>query len=166
MWHTLAGSNKEITLSFMRVGHTCRMVDACFGFLKQRYRSSECDTMEHLQAVVQASAKCNSAQRFEGKWREWDKFLSLNFKPPPGISQMQHLFFTRLTRYSNYTHKYWFHCVSISTAKKEVKATSFSADNLPPIWGRKDYLKIGFSTSWSKFDILFDLNFRTAHFPL
>ena len=61
------------------------MVDACFGLLKQRYRSSECDIMEHLQAIVQASAKCNSTQLFEWEWREWDKFLSEKFKPLPGI---------------------------------------------------------------------------------
>ena len=85
MWRTLVGLNKEITLSFMRVGHTRCMVDACFGLLKQRYRSSECDTMEHLQGIVQASAKCNSTQLFEWEWREWDKFLSEKFKPLPGI---------------------------------------------------------------------------------
>ena len=34
MWRTLVGLNEEITLSFMRVGHTRCMVDACFGLLK------------------------------------------------------------------------------------------------------------------------------------
>ena len=33
MWRTLVGLNKEITLSFMRVGHTRCMVDTCFGLL-------------------------------------------------------------------------------------------------------------------------------------
>ena len=32
MWRTLVDLNKEITLSFMRVGHT-RIVDACFGLI-------------------------------------------------------------------------------------------------------------------------------------
>ena len=31
MWRTLVGLNEEIMLSFMRVGHTRCMVDACFG---------------------------------------------------------------------------------------------------------------------------------------
>ena len=51
--------------------------------------------MGHLQAVVQLSAKCNSVQLFEWEWREWDKFLSLKFKPLPGISQMQHSYFSQ-----------------------------------------------------------------------
>ena len=75
MWRTLVGLNKEITLSFMRVGHTRCLVDACFGLLKQRYRSSECDTMQHLEAIVQTSAKCNSVQLFDWEWREWDTFF-------------------------------------------------------------------------------------------
>ena len=67
---TLVDLNKEITLSFMRVGHTRCMVDACFGLLKQHYRSSECDKVQHLDATVQASAKCNSAQLIDWEWRE------------------------------------------------------------------------------------------------
>ena len=66
MWRILVGLNKEIMLSFTRVGHTHCMVDACFGLLKL-YRSSECDTGQHLEAI---DAKCNSAEM------EWDTFLS------------------------------------------------------------------------------------------
>ncbi len=36
MWCTLVGLTEEITLPFMRVGHTRCMVDACFGLLKKR----------------------------------------------------------------------------------------------------------------------------------
>lgn len=42
MWHTLVGLNDEITISFMRVGHTCCMVDACFGMLKKLSTFSSC----------------------------------------------------------------------------------------------------------------------------
>jgi len=94
MWRTVVGLNNEITLSFMRVGHTPCMVDACFGLLKKRYRSSECDTMEHLKTTVELSAKCNSAQLFDWEWREWDTFLINSFKPCPGIRKIQHFRFS------------------------------------------------------------------------
>ena len=119
---------------FHEVGHTRCMVDACFGLLKQRYRSSECDTMGHLQAVVQSSAKCNSVQLFEWEWREWDKFLSLKFKPLPGISRMQHFYFSQdspgvvVTRTGVDSAESQFQLL-----RKGIKATSFSADDLPPI---------------------------------
>ena len=81
MWRTLVGLNEEITLSFMRVGHTRCLVDACFGLLKQHYRRSECDTMKQLETVVAKSAKCNSVQLFDWEWREWDKFLLKKLNP-------------------------------------------------------------------------------------
>lgn len=86
MWRTLVGFNEEIILSFMRVGHTRCLVDACFGLLKKRYRSSNCDSMQQLKKTVELSAKCNSVQLFQ--W-EWDTFLWLSFKPLPGIRQYQ-----------------------------------------------------------------------------
>ena len=134
MWRTLVDLNKEITLSFMRVGHTRCMVDACFGLLKQRYRSSECDTVQHLEATVQASAKCNSAQLFDWEWREWDTFLSGKFKPLPGISKIQHFRFSQdspgivMTRTSVDSSESPFQLL-----KKGVDTTSFSTDDLPQI---------------------------------
>ena len=66
---------QRLTLSFMRVGITRCMVYACFGLLK-RYMNSECDTVEHLQSVVQASVKCNSVQPFESEWSGTNFFHS------------------------------------------------------------------------------------------
>ena len=43
----------------MRVGHTHCTDDACFGLLKKRYRSSECDSTQHLKDTVEISAACN-----------------------------------------------------------------------------------------------------------
>ena len=95
LWSTLVGLNEEITLSFMRVGHTRCMVDACFGLLKKHYRSSDCDTVKQLGAIVEASATCNSTQLFDWEWWEWDKFLLLKFNPLPGICKIQHFHFSR-----------------------------------------------------------------------
>ena len=44
MWRTLVGLNEEITLSFMRVGHTRCMVDACFGLKK--------NVIDHLIVIL------------------------------------------------------------------------------------------------------------------
>ena len=38
------------------------VLDACFGLLKKRYRSSDCDTMEHLKTTVELSSRSNVAQ--------------------------------------------------------------------------------------------------------
>ena len=97
MWHTLVALNKEIMLSFMRVGQMRCMVDTCFVLLKQCYRNCECDTVQHLETtcIVQASAKCNSVQLFNWEWRDWDTFLSAKFKSLPGISRMQHFRFSQ-----------------------------------------------------------------------
>ena len=84
MWRTLVGLTEEITLSFMRVGHTRCLVDACFGLLKKRYRASNCDRMQHLKETVELSAKCNSVQVFQWEWREWDNFF-INFQASPAL---------------------------------------------------------------------------------
>lgn len=73
------------------------MVDACFVLLKQRYRSSDIGTVQQLGAVAGASAKCNTVQLFDWDWREWDSFLALKFKPLPGITKLQHLYFSKDT---------------------------------------------------------------------
>ena len=85
LWCTLVGLNEEITLSF-RVGHTQWMVDACFGLLKKCYRSSDCDIIQQLGVIVEASATCNSVQLFGWEWQEWDTFLSLKFNPIPSLA--------------------------------------------------------------------------------
>ena len=72
------------------------MVDVCFGLLNKCYRSSDCDTVKQLGAIVEAPATCNSTQLFDWEWQgEWDKFLLLKFNPLPGIRKIQHFCFSR-----------------------------------------------------------------------
>ena len=120
-------------LSFMRVGHT-RLVDACFGLLKQHYRRSECDTMKQLETVVTKSSKCNSVQLFDWEWREWDKFLLKKFKPLNGICKLHHfrfskdvpgIIFTRTDVESSES--------KVKHFKRGVKPTDFSVDDLPSL---------------------------------
>jgi hypothetical protein len=134
MWRTLVGLNEEITLSFMRVGHTRCIVDACFGLLKKRYRSSDCDTMEHLKTAIELSAKCNSVQLYNWEWREWDNFLISSFKPYPGIRKIQHFRFTKSSPGIVFTRTTCDNPVSeFKLIKRGVRINQFKKDRLPPL---------------------------------
>ena len=134
MWRTLVGLNEEVILSFMRVGHTRCLVDACFGLLKKRYRASNCDSMQQLKETVEASAKCNSVQLFQWEWREWDLFLSASFKPLPGIRQYYHFRFSKDSPGIVFTQEGCDSPVSEhSLLKRGVKASDFHLSCLPPI---------------------------------
>ena len=134
MWRTLVGLNEEITLSFMRVGHTRCIVDACFGLLKKRYRSSDCDTMEHLKTTVEQSAKCNSVQLYCWEWREWDTFLSTTFRPYRGIRKIQHFRFTKKSPGIVFTRVACDDPESqYNLLKRGVRANQFKADKLPQL---------------------------------
>ena len=134
MWRTLVGLSEEVTLSFLRDGHTRCLVNACFGLLKKRYRASDCDSMQHLKETVEVSAKCNSVQVFQWEWREWDRFLLLTFKPLPGIRQHQHFRFNKdapgivFTRKCCDSPEFEHHLL-----KRGVNVHDFDLSCLPPI---------------------------------
>ena len=134
MWRTIVGLNEEITLSFMRVGHTRCIVDACFGLLKKRYRSSDCDTMEHLKTTVELSSRSNVAQLYSWEWREWDKFFITSFKPYPGIRKIQHFRFTKTSPGIVFVRTT---CDEPETQfkllKRDIRTSRFKADRLPPV---------------------------------
>ena len=63
-------------------------MDGCFGLIKQKYRRSDSDSIDHLVRVVNESASCNHAEVYHAsdgssnwKWRNWDVFLAEHFKP-------------------------------------------------------------------------------------
>ena len=89
-WRTITGLSDEMSLSFMRVGHTRCSVDAKFGRLKQSYRKSDVDTMDDVVRSVAESCAANIPLRFCWEWFKWDEFLSASFKAIPGIRQHQH----------------------------------------------------------------------------
>jgi hypothetical protein len=61
-WRCIVGLHRQISFSFMITGHTRCLVDGCFRLIKQKYRRSDSDTMDHLVQVVNQSASCNYAQ--------------------------------------------------------------------------------------------------------
>ena len=61
-WRVMCGLHKNITLSFLVVGHTKFAPDWCFGLLKQRYRKTKVGSLADIAQVVNESAKVNIPQ--------------------------------------------------------------------------------------------------------
>ena len=93
-WRTLVGLSNEIQINFMRVGHTRLFVDAGFGFLKQKYRRGDVDTVTQLATVINDSAHINHAEEFCWEWRSWDSYLKGFFKPICNITGYQRISFS------------------------------------------------------------------------
>ena len=91
---TMTGQSDEIELAFMRVGHTRCSVDGYFGLLKQRFRSSDVDTMDDVSTVIDSSCAANEAITYSWDWRCWDDFLAAIYKPIKGIRAYQHFRFS------------------------------------------------------------------------
>ena len=90
--------------------------------------------MQHLTETVELSAKCNSVQVFQWEWREWDKFLSLSFKPLPGIRQYHHFRVTKDAPGILFTRQ---RCDSPESEhhlfKRGVNLHDFDLSHLPPV---------------------------------
>ena len=57
-WRVICGLSQSIELSFMRVGHTRCAVDAYFGLIKKKFRSSDIDMVEDVMTCVSSSVQC------------------------------------------------------------------------------------------------------------
>ena len=62
MWRVLTGLDKEITISFLPVGHTKFAPDWCFGLFKQRFRRMKINTLDDIAAAVDTSSVVNVSQ--------------------------------------------------------------------------------------------------------
>ena len=62
MWRVLVGLHKEITISFLFVGHTKFSPDWCFGLFKQLYRKTKVGSIHDIAEVVKQSANVNHPQ--------------------------------------------------------------------------------------------------------
>lgn len=94
-WRIMCGLSDDITLSFMRVGHTRCAVDGYFGLLKQQFRKSDVDTLEDVKFAVAASCKANVPVMASWEWYKWDAFLLDHFMPVKGIRNYQHFRFAK-----------------------------------------------------------------------
>ena len=93
-WRVITGKHQDVTLSFMRVGHTRCLVDGHFGLIKKIYRQCDTDTLTQVAEVVERSSRNNVPQLFDWKWREWDVFIPKYFKRIPLITKHQHFRFS------------------------------------------------------------------------
>ena len=73
-------------------------IDVGFGTIKKLYRSSNCDTLQHVVEVVDKSARSNVPVTYNGEngwvWRGWKAFFGDRFKKVPNISKYHNFRFT------------------------------------------------------------------------
>ena len=132
-WRTILGLNTAIELRFMRVGHTRCFVDGGFGFLKQKYRKSDVDTVAQLAEVVNNSVGFNQAKVYNWDWRAWDTFLAQFFNPVRNITKFQNFIFSSTSpgRVQMSGSTTLDDC-TITVLKSSVEAASVSTAGLPP----------------------------------
>ena len=103
MWRVAVGLHKEITISFLLVGHTKFSPDWCFGLFKQLYRKTKVGSIDDIAEVVKRSATVNHPQligEYDGtthvKMYDWSSFFNSHTIQTSlkGISKMQHFRFT------------------------------------------------------------------------
>ena len=140
-WRVLVGLNKEITLSFLIVGHTKFFPDWCFGLFKQAFRRTKVGCLDDIAKVVEDSAKVNHAQLVGDQdgsvivpTYDWAGFFDSPFRQRAlkGIKSMHHLTFTA-TKPGIVTVN-----DSITSPEKEINmlhnsSWTPSANDLPPL---------------------------------
>ena len=103
MWRVLAGLHKEITISFLLVGHTKFSPDWCFGLFKQLYHKTKVVSIHDIAEVVKQSASVNHTQligEYDGtthvKTYHWNSIFESHTIQTSlkGISKMHHFRFT------------------------------------------------------------------------
>jgi hypothetical protein len=99
-WRVLCGLHKDITLSFLVVGHTKFSPDWCFGLFKKRFRKTKVGSLADIARVVEESAKVNTAQLCgteDGQvivsTYDWKTDFSTKFRTVPHIKKLPPLSF-------------------------------------------------------------------------
>jgi hypothetical protein len=91
-WRVVTGLHRNITLSFLVVGHTKFAPDWCFGLFKKRFRLTKIGTLADIAKAVDDSAKVNVPQLCgteEGKvvvpTYDWKNEFSSHLKNVPQL---------------------------------------------------------------------------------
>jgi hypothetical protein len=98
----MAGLNRNITISFLIVGHTKFSPDWCFGLFKQVFRRTKVGCLDDIVKVVESSAVVNHAQLVgtqDGQVLvDWAEHFNSPFRQTAlkGIKAMHHLTFSHL----------------------------------------------------------------------
>ena len=101
MWRIMEHLHRQITISFLVVGHTKFSPDWCFGLFKRLHRRTNITCLDDIKATVEKSAKCNSAQlvaEANGSilvpTYNWKDYLAPHFKTIPSIKEYHHFTFS------------------------------------------------------------------------
>ena len=96
-WRIMTGLHKELTLSFLVVGHTKFSPDWCFGLFKRKFRRTKVGTLTDIARVVQESAVVNvpqlcttEDQRVVVPTYDWKAEFAPNFRTVPHIKSYHH----------------------------------------------------------------------------
>ena len=102
MWRIMVGLNREITMSFLLVGHTKFAPDWCFGLFKRLYKRTKVNCLDDIADVVRNSASVNHPQLVGHQdgtsivpFYDWSNYFEEHTTKTAlkGISQMQHFRF-------------------------------------------------------------------------
>ena len=103
MWRVMVGLNREITMSFLLVGHTKFAPDWCFGLFKRVHKRTKITCLDDIARVAETSAFVNHSQLvgdLDGNsivpFYNWSNFFEETTTKTAlkGISHMQHFRFT------------------------------------------------------------------------
>ena len=104
MWRVLVSLHKEITISFLLIGHTKFSPDGCFGLSKKLYRKTKVGSIHDIAEVVTRSARLNHPQligEYDGTTHVLRHMTGVVFFDSyttqtalKGISKMHHFYFT------------------------------------------------------------------------
>jgi len=101
LWRVMAGLHKEITISFLLVGHTKFSPDWCFGLFKRLFKRTKLSTLEEIAGVVRQSATVNYPQvvgSYDGtssvSFYNWTSLFDSKTTALKGITKLHHFRFT------------------------------------------------------------------------
>ena len=101
LWRVMTGVHKEITISFLLVGHTKFAPDWCFGLFKRLFKRTKVSTLEVIAGVVRRSSAVNYPQvvgSYDGTssvhFYNWSSLFDSKATALKGITKLHHFRFT------------------------------------------------------------------------
>ena len=101
MWRVLTGLHKEITFSFLIVGHTKFSPDTCFGLIKKKLRRTNLGCLQDIAIAVSVSSIVNHSQLVGAQdgtsivpMYDWGSYLDHYTKKIVGIKKFHHFRFS------------------------------------------------------------------------
>ena len=97
LWRVMTGLSKEVTISFLLVGHTKFAPDWGFGLFKRLFKKAQVATIHDIADAVRKSAVVNYPQLigdYDGsiyvKFYDWSNVFDENTIAIKGITKFQH----------------------------------------------------------------------------